>query len=248
MEKFNDILKQINKEKKAIEKETAELDVLDYSAEKDAAIEAKDYAKYKELKAAADKNAAQYSKICKSIYLREIKKRVLYSNLRAAVFEAGYQVIKAAFAPYDGKKYGEKTAEKIHQTVREAGFGFYFEGYTGKYQIKIYTLDEKYGGCRTGNSIEAEGWSVVYTDEKYPDGKTAYFITDDNIINLENIGVKPHDKYFDDVNAATKAIYKAIKDHDAALEKARATEEALRAILPDGIKRPDHLSDYKPTF
>ena len=28
----------------------------------------------------------------------------------------------------------------------------------------------------------------------------------------------------------------------------RATEEALRDILPDGIQRPDHLSDYNPTF
>lgn len=248
MDNYIKIMQQIKRETAAIEKETAELDVLDFRAEKVAAIEAKDFSKYKELKAAADKNDAQYSKISKSIYLREIKKRVLYSNLRAAVFEAGYQVIKAAFAPYDGKKYGEKTAEKIHQTVREAGFGFYFEGYTGKYQIKIYTLDEKYGGRRTGNSIEAEGWAVVYTDEKYPDGKSNYFITDDNTINLENVAAKPHDKYVDDVNAAAKAIYKGIKDHQAALEKARATEEALRAILPDGIARPDHLSSYNPTF
>lgn len=248
MEKFNDILKQINKEKKTIEKETAELDVLDMRAEKEAAIAAQDYKKYMDIRKDAENNAGEYSKICRSIYMHEIKLRVLYNNLRAAVFEAGYQVIKDAFKPYNGKQYGDKTREKIYQAVHAAGFGFYFEGYSGKYQIKIYTLDEKYGGCRTGNSIEAEGWAVVYTDEKYPDGKSDYFITDDNTINLENVAAKPHDKYIDDVNAAAKAIYKGIKDHQAALEKARATEEALRAILPDGIKRPDHLSSYNPTF
>lgn len=245
MEKYANILKQIEKETAAIKKEEARLEELDLRAEKDAAIESKDFAKYKELHAAAKENLAESAKISKSIYLREIKKRVLYSNLRAAVFDAGYKVITEAFKPYEGKKYGEKTRDKIHEVVRAAGFGFYFEGYSGKYQIKIYTLND---GYKDGSSIEAEGWAVVYTDEKYPDGKSAYFITDDNTINLSGVSAKPHDKYFDDPAAATKAIYKAIKDHQAALKKARATEEALRDIMPDGIQRPDHLSDYNPSF
>lgn len=245
MENYINILKQIRKETAAIKKETAELDRLDFEAEKTAAIEEKDFARYKELKKAAENNAGAYSKLCNKIYLREIKKRVLSSNLRAAVFDAGYRVIAEAFKPYEGKQYGEKTREKIEKEVRAAGFGFYFHGYNGKYQIVIYTLDN---GYKTGSSIEAEGWAVVYTDERYPDGKSDYFITDDNTINLGNVYAKPHDTYFEDPTAATKAIYKAIKDHQAALEKARATEEALRAIIPDGIARPDHLSEYRPTF
>lgn len=245
MDNYTNILKQIEKETAAIKKEEARLDELDLRAEKDAAIESKDFAKYKELRAAAKDNAAEYSKICKSIYMREIKKRVLYANLRAAVFDTGYKIIAEAFRPYEGKKYGEKTSAKIHEVVRAAGFGFYFEGYSEKYQIKIYTLPD---GYKNGNSIEAEGWAVTYTDEKYPDGKSDYFITDDNIINLANVHAKPHDKYAEDPTAATKAIYKAIKDHQAAVEKARTTEEALRNILPDGIQRPDYLSSYNPTF
>lgn len=244
MENYTNILKQIEKETAAIKKEEARLDELDLRAEKDAAIESKDFAKYKELRAAANENLAEYAKISKSIYLREIKKRVLYSNLRAAVFEAGYKVIAEAFKPYEGKKYGEKTSDKIHEAVRAAGFGFYFEGYSSKYQIKIYTLND---GYKNGNSIEAEGWAVVYTD-RYPNGESNSFITEDNVVNFGNVCAKPHDKYFDDPAAATKAIYKAIKDHQAALSKARATEEALRDIMPDGIQRPDHLSDYNPRF
>lgn len=245
MENYINILKQIKKETAAIEKETAQLDILDYEAEKAEAIAKQDFAKYKELVKAAENNAGAISKLCTKIYLREIKKRVLSSNLRAAVFDAGYRVIAEAFKPYEGKQYGEKTREKIFEAVRAAGFGFYFEGYSGKYQINIYTLDD---GYRNGNSIKAEGWSVVYTDERYPDGKSDYFITDDNTINLGNVYAKPHDTYYEDPTAAAKAIYKAIKDHQAALEKARATEEALRAIIPDGIARPDHLSEYRPTF
>lgn len=243
MENYTNILKQIEKETAAIKKEEARLDVLDLRAEKDAAIAAKDIAKYKELRAAANENLAEYAKISKSIYLREIKKRVLYSNLRAVVFSEGYKIIKEAFKPYNGKKYGDKTREKITEAVRAAGYGFFFEGGSGKYTIQIYRISGHY--CASDNST---GFSVVYTDEKYPNGKTANFITEDNIINLENVEVKPHNKYFEDVNAATKAIYKAIKDHQAALSKARATEEALRDIMPDGIQRPDHLSDYNPTF
>lgn len=245
MENYINILKQIKKETAAIEKETAQLDILNFEAEKAEAIDKKDFARYKELKKAAENNAGAYSKLCKKIYLREIKKRVLSSNLRAAVFDAGYRVIAEAFKPYEGKQYGEKTRGKIDKVVRAAGFGFYFEGYNGKYTINIYTLDN---GYRNGNSIKAEGWAVVYTDERYPDGKSDYFITDDNTINLGNVYAQPHDTYFEDPTAATKAIYKAIKDHQAALEKARATEEALRAIIPDGIARPDHLSEYRPTF
>lgn len=245
MDNYTNILKQIEKETAAIKKEEARLDELDLRAEKDAAIESKDFSKYKELRAAAKENMAEYAKISKSIYLREIKKRVLYANLRAAVFDAGYKVIAEAFKPYEGKKYGEKTSDKIHEVVRAAGFGFYFEGSNSKYQIKIYTLND---GYKNGNSIEAEGWAVVYTDERYPNGKSDYFITDDNIINLANVCAKCHDKYSDDPAAATKAIYKAIKDHQAAVEKARATEEALRDIIPDGIQRPDHLSNYNPRF
>ena len=132
MENYTNILKQIEKETAAIKKEEARLDELDLRAEKDAAIESKDYAKYKELRAAAKENIAEYAKISKSIYLREIKKRVLYANLRAAVFDAGYKVIAEAFKPYEGKKYGEKTSDKIHEAVRAAGFGFYFGGYSSK--------------------------------------------------------------------------------------------------------------------
>ena len=243
MENYTNILKQIEKETAAIKKEEARLDELDLRAEKDAAIESKDFARYKELRAAAKENMAEYAKISKSIYLREIKKRVLTNNLRAVVFSEGYKIIKEAFKPYNGKKYGDKTREKITEAVRAAGYGFFFEGCSEKYTIQIYRIGGHY--CASDNST---GFSVVYTDEKYPNGKTAYFITEDNTINLENVDVRPHNKYFEDVNAATKAIYKAIKDHQTALDKARATEEALRNILPDGIQRPDHLSTYNPTF
>lgn len=243
MENYINILKQIKKEGEVIKKETANICQLEYDDARKAALDAHDMPRYKELLAAAENNAGRVKALSERIYKREIKQRVLAENARAAVFHEGYNVIVEACKPYEGKPYGEKTREKIAAKVREAGFGFWFHDSSGgSYQLTLYTLDNNHGGCRTGNSIEAE----VFASNGA--GATEYFITGDNLINISNVLPAPRDHYTENITGTVNEIYKAIKAHEAIIEKARDSYHYLTTILPEGIERPKYIDSYHPTF
>ena len=247
MKKYNEILDQIGREAAQIKKKEAQIAALEYEQERKNALDQYDKTKdkkyldiYKDLCKGAENNAGAIAKISKSIFLQEIKIRVLKENARAALFDEGMKAVSAALRPYDGKQYGEKTAEKIREEVKKSGFYFYFKGgvYSEKYRIEISPVPE----CPTHyRMIEASGYAV---DQE---GRSIEFIDRCNTIHA-TVDVAGYDHYVEDVNGRTKEIYKAIHTYQEALSKAKAAGSALAAIIPDGIPRPEYISDYYVRF
>lgn len=247
MEKYNKILDQIAREAAQIKKKEAQIEALEYEQERKNALDQYDKTKdkkylelYKDLHKGAENNAGAIAKISKSIFIQEIKIRILKENARASLFADGWKAVSEALRPYDGKQYGEKTAEKIRDQVKAAGYYFYFKGgiYSEKTRIEISPVPE----CPTHyRMIEASGCAVDQA------GHSIEFIDRCNTIHA-TVDVAGYDHYIEDVNARAKEIYKAIHVYQEALSKAKAAGSALAAIIPDGIPRPEYINDYYVRF
>ena len=129
--------------------------------------------------------------------------------------------------PYEGKKYGERTREKIREEANKRGFGFYFDGhFTESNTITAYMLDIENKYHHSGNKTTEIRF---YCDYKTP------FITNENTIQIlkatEN-GIKNPYAYTENVKTKAKQIKKAFDQYYNALETARNAESKLNAIMP----------------
>lgn len=244
MKALKEIKKALAKNAAAIEASTQRIMELDFSAEKkEAAQNAGRFnnAEYKALCEKARGNADTIAAECAKLYRLEIEKRILNDNARAALVAEAWPVIREACKKYAGKPYGEKTRAAIRAAVNNAGFGFYFDGYTDeKSRVIIYELENGY----RAHGVEAEAHAV----ETAPAGRYSYFIGADNRINTEAVTAKARATYTENPAKAAREIAKAIKAYTEATKALEAQRRELAALLPSGIESPDYIREYTIRF
>lgn len=241
MKDYTTILKDIKKAGEAIEKMQEDVKKLDFTEERRQAAKNGGYFNnkgYKELYDAAQANADAIHKLYKKIYNKEIERRILKANARAALLAEAMPVILKAFEKYDGKPYGEKTREKIRDEVKRSGYGFYITGYDNC-KIVIYTLTNE------GYKSHADEATGAEHDEA---GHIQNIITKDNKINIKNVIIKSYDNYTDDTKKAATKTADAIRAYSEAVKNLEKQRRELCELLPAGLPTPDYIKDYSITF
>lgn len=243
MKTLKEIKKQLEENRASIKAMTAEIMKLDYTEERRAAAQGNGFFNnqtWKEYHEAAEANAGRIAELTNKIYIAEVATRILQANARAALIAEATPVILKTCEKYNGKPYGEKTAEKIRQEVRAAGYSFYFEGYKNS-RLVIYQLNAQ--GYVTPRETEA---TAAAYDEA---GHIESFITDENKLNIANVIIKPYtDKYTENPTKAAAKVAQAIRKYSEATKALERQRRELCDVLPDGIKEPEYIKEYYIRF
>lgn len=242
MKKLKEIKKQLEENRAGIESMTAEIMKLDYTEERIAEAQENGFFNnptLKEYHEAAKANADRIAELSNNIFIAEVATRIIQTNARVALIAEAMPVILKACEKYNGKPYGEKTADKIRAEVRAAGYGFYFEGYKNS-RLVIYQLNAQ--GYRT----HADEATAAAYDEA---GNIASFLTEENKLNIKNVIIKPYtDKYTENPTKAAAKVAKAIMKYSKATKELEKQRRELCDILPDGIKEPEYIKEYYIRF
>lgn len=241
MKTLKEIKKEIEKTRAAIKANTEKINALEYKEERKKAAELGgrfNGEEWRGLVEKAEANADEVKKLSDNIFIYEIETRILKENAKAALFAEAYPVILKACEKYDGRQYGEKTAEKIREEVRAAGFGFYFSGHLHTDTVNIYELRD---GYKMHDCTECAAVGK-YTGEAWPQ-----FITDDNKVNIKNVDVSPL-RYTENPGQEARKIAKAIKHYTETTKAAEKERAELAHILPAGIASPEYIKEYYIRF
>ena len=151
--------------------------------------------------------------------------KVLTNNYNYVLVETGKNALAEILKKYDGKKHGEKTAEKIRDEMRERGFAFYFPtNYFTQIKDSI-TINERGAYGR---------WLDIWTKNR------AQIIDENNIIHAEAVAelTNPY-KYIDILEAYLDTIERLTAETRKAFDAATAKAHELNEIAVEGLKWGD---------
>lgn len=226
MKTIKAIQKDISKNWKRQTAINEEIERLSFKTETRRAAQAGNYNECKRLHEEADKNAEKITALCDELTALKFAAPILRENLKAATVAGCLDALREIMPKYDGKQYGEKTAEKIREELKKLGFSAWFAGYlcdNGKTRIEITLFDGKYHG-----SNEA---ATVYCKHDQSNGEIP-FITGANTINAAAFdNLHNYYKYVENVPRQVRAIRKAIEAHRKASKAAYQTQTALNELL-----------------
>lgn len=225
MKNTNEIRKESKKIWEKIKANEEKIIKLTMIEERRAAAATKDFAKVKELRAESESTLDEQKKLSDEIQTLQIKAAILADNLKAAFFAYAMPIVLQILAAYEGKKYGEKTKEKIREAAKAAGIGFYFERYfTECTTLVIYELSAD--GYQYGNSIEIR----VNTSSANP------FITSENVIQAASATPYISQKYTENPGKKAREILKAFSKLEKAHAAAKAAESEYNNMIPENMK------------
>ena len=140
---------------------------------------------------AHDRDAAglaslEIDKIKKTAERISARGKVLTNNYNYVLVETGKNALAEILKKYDGKKHGEKTAEKIRDEMREKGFAFYFPANHYLSQVRDSIAINERGAY--GRGVE------IWTENR------AKIVDENNTIHAEAVAelVSPY-KYIDNI-------------------------------------------------
>lgn len=151
--------------------------------------------------------------------------KVLTNNYNYILVEAGKNALAEILKKYDGKKHGEKTAEKIRDEMREKGFSFYFPtNYLSQAKDSI-SINER-GAYGRGLDI----WTK----------NRAKIIDENNVIHAEAVAeiASPY-KYIDNIEKYIDKIERLTAETRKAFDAATAKAHELNEIAVEGLKWRD---------
>ena len=151
--------------------------------------------------------------------------KVLTNNYNYVLVETGKNALAEILKKYDGKKHGEKTAEKIRDEMREKGFSCYFPtNYLSQARDSI-NINER-GAYGRGLDI----WTK----------NRAKIIDENNIIHADAIAevVSPY-KYIDNIETYLDEIERLTAETRKAFDAANAKAHELNEIAVEGLKWGD---------
>ena len=151
--------------------------------------------------------------------------KVLTNNYNYVLVEAGKIALAEILKKYDGKKHGEKTAEKIRDEMREKGFSFYFPtNYFTQAKDNI-NISER-GAYGRGLDI----WTK----------NRAKIIDENNTIHAEAVAelASPY-KYIDNIETYLDEIERLTDETRKAFDAANAKAHELNEIAVEGLKWRD---------
>lgn len=183
-------------------------------------------AKYSELK------EPKIIKACEARELLKIENAILRDNARQALVSEVMPAIVEIFNKYAGKRYGEKTKEKINAECKAAvNCAIYIDNRYGNWDdLHIVPLNEK--------GYSGSFWR--YDDFILPVRGEGKSILVDNVIqtlSIDDFQLSDCAAYVDDVERRAAEImdaFKAIKDAHKAFNTAC---DGFNCIIPSGINR-----------
>lgn len=151
--------------------------------------------------------------------------KVLTNNYNYVLVETGKNALAEILKKYDGKKHGEKTAEKIRNEMREKGFAFYFP--TNYFtQVKDSISINERGAY--GRGVE------IWTENR------AKIIDENNIIHAEAVAeVVNRYKFIDNIEKYLDEIERLTAETRKAFDAANAKAHELNGIAVEGLKWRD---------
>ena len=151
--------------------------------------------------------------------------KVLTNNYNYILVETGKNALAEILKKYDGKKHGEKTAEKIRDEMRERGFAFYFPtNYLSQAKDSI-SINER-GAYGRGVDI----WTK----------NRAKIVDENNTIHAEAVAelASPY-KYIDNIEKYLDKIERLTAETRKAFDAATAKAHELNEIAVEGLKWRD---------
>lgn len=151
--------------------------------------------------------------------------KVLNNNYNYILVETGKNALAEILKKYDGKKHGEKTAEKIRDEMREKGFTFYFPtNYLSQAKDSI-SINER-GAYGRG----VETWTK----------NRAKIVDENNTIHAEAVAeVVNRYKYIDNIETYLDEIERLTAETRKAFDAASAKAHELNEIAVEGLKWRD---------
>lgn len=171
---------------------------------------------------AAGLASLEIDKIKKTAERISARGKVLTNNYNYILVETGKNALAEILKKYDGKKHGEKTAEKIRDEMREKGFSFYFFLSPIIDSIVI-------------NEREAYGRGVeIWTKNR------AKIVDGTNTIHAEAVAeiASPY-KYIDNIEKYLDKIERLTDETRKAFDAASAKAHELNEIAVEGLKWRD---------
>ena len=151
--------------------------------------------------------------------------KVLTNNYNYILVETGKNALAEILKKYDGKKHGEKTAEKIRNEMRERGFSFYFPTNYFTQARDSIAINERE---TSGRGVEA------WTENR------AKIVDENNTIHAEAVAevVNPY-KFIDNIETYLDEIERLTDETRKAFEAANAKAHELNKIAVEGLKWRD---------
>lgn len=180
---------------------------------------------------AKDRTAAEIAsleteKLQKNAERISARGKVLTNNYNYVLVETGKNAIAEIMKKYDGKKHGEKTAEKIRNEMREKGFSFYFP--TNHYLSPIIdsiVINER---GAYGRGVE------IWTENR------AKIVDGTNTIHAEAVAeIVNCYKYIDNIETYLDEIERLTAETRKAFDAATAKAHELNEIAVEGLKWGD---------
>lgn len=151
--------------------------------------------------------------------------KVLTNNYNYILVETSKAALAEILKKYDGKKHGEKTAEKIRDEMREKGFAFYFPNNHFTQKKDSISINER-GACGR--------WVEIWTENR------AKIVDENNTIHAEAVAelASPY-KYIDNIETYLDKIERLTDETRNAFDAANAKAHELNEIAVEGLKWRD---------
>lgn len=148
--------------------------------------------------------------------------KVLTNNYNYVLVETGKKALAEILKKYDGKKHGEKTAEKIRDEMRENGFSFYFPTNYFTQTKDSININER-GAYGRGLDI----WTK----------NRAKIVDENNTVHAEAVAelASPY-KYIDNIEKYLDKIERLTDETRKAFDAASAKAHELNEIAVEGLK------------
>ena len=143
------------------------------------------------------------------------------NNYNYILVERGKSALAEILKKYDGKKHGEKTAEKIRDEMRENGFAFYFPSNYFTQARNSIALNE-----RGAYGREVEIWTKNRTK----------IVDENNTIHAEAVAeLVSHYRYIDNIEKYLDKIERLTAETRKAFDAATAKAHELNEIAVEGL-------------
>ena len=176
---------------------------------------------------AHDRDAAglaslEIAKLQKTAERISARRKVLTNNYNYILVEMSKNALAEILKKYDGKKHGEKTAEKIRNEMREKGFAFYFPTNYFTQAKDSISINE----CGAyGRGVE------IWTKNRVK------IVDENNIIHAETVAeVVNRYKYINNIETYLDEIERLTDETRKAIDAATAKAHELNEIAIDGLK------------
>ena len=236
MKNYKEILNDLIKLREREEKTHDKMLDLDFAHDRENAAWLRDYNKVKELREKAAANKEEVAKLSAKCQEYRIIREIMRDNLRYSLAVAGLEVLKEIMRKYDGKAYGEKTAQKIFDEMKSHGLTVFFE--RSFCSVASNLIEINYFNDR-GFTSDYKNKGKIYVDHDTP------FIDKDNKINYQAFEVATvKGSYCEELTKRAKAIIKAKSKLEKATAAAFAIQEEANELLPSGLKSFDNINKW----